>query len=74
MASTTTTLLIGKFDNKVAEFIRSLRLAGGIVNRNIVIAKVTASFSGDITNSYCVETGIFVGSWYNVTFPYYMQL
>lgn len=31
-------LLIGKFDDEVAEYIRSLRLAGGIVNSNIVIA------------------------------------
>ena len=31
-------LLIGKFDEKVAEYIRYLRLSGGIVNSNILIA------------------------------------
>ena len=31
-------LLIGKFDDEVVEYIRNLRLSGGIVNRNILIA------------------------------------
>ena len=31
-------LLIGKFDDEVAEYIRNLHLSGGIVNSNIVIA------------------------------------
>ena len=31
-------LLIGKFDDKVAKYIRNLRLSGGIVNTNILIA------------------------------------
>ena len=31
-------LLIGKFDDEVAQYIRNLRLSGGIVNSNIVIA------------------------------------
>ena len=31
-------LLIGKFDDEVAEYIRNLRLSGGIVNSNILIA------------------------------------
>ena len=37
-ASSGRPLLIGKFDDEVAEYIRNLRLSGGIVNSNILIA------------------------------------
>ena len=50
-------LLTSKLDDEIAEYIRALRLAGGIVNRSIVVASAKGYHSTQ-------ESGIAERTWW----------
>ena len=45
-------LLIGKFDDEVAEYVRNLRLSGGIMNSSILIAAAKGIIAHSLLKDY----------------------